>query len=192
MGGRVIFKPEVFDLGFRESVGFPFFPLPSVGFRVGLSPEGGRVKPLPDKGLALIVGGEGGDGGKDGASSCPVLSTEACGSSAIGAGGAMPEGAGGGKEDSSSSPKDGNGGAFSWSVLSVGTSISSAVEAGRFMPKGAGGGKEGSPSSPKDGIGGISSRSMLSISCSDESKGAGENWGRGGNRSSLFSEVCDS
>ena len=104
----------------------------------------------------------------------------------------MPEGAGGGKEDSSSSPKDGNGGAFSWSVLSVGTSISSAVEAGRFMPKGAGGGKEGSPSSPKDGIGGISSRSMLSISCSDESKGAGENWGRGGNSPSLSSEVCDS
>ena len=43
MGGRVIFKPEVFPLGFRESVGFPFFPTPSFGFRVGLSPEGGRV-----------------------------------------------------------------------------------------------------------------------------------------------------
>ena len=77
MGGRVIFKPEVFVLGFRESIGFPFFPLPSVGFRVVLSPEGGRVKPLPDdKGLALIGGGEGGDGGKDGASSGSLLSTE--------------------------------------------------------------------------------------------------------------------
>ena len=142
MGGRVIFKPEVFVLGFRESIGFPFFPLLSFGFRVGLRPEGGRVKPLSDEGLALIGGGDGGVGGKEGASSLSVFSTDSCASSTFGAGG--------GKEGSMS-PKEGNGGESSCSAILSSSSANGAGAGG--MPKGAGGGNEGSPSSPKEGHG---------------------------------------
>ena len=58
IGGRVIFKPVVLDLGLRESVGFPFLPPPSFGLRVGLRPEGGRVNP-GEGGLGDIGGGVG-------------------------------------------------------------------------------------------------------------------------------------
>ena len=59
IGGRVIFKPVVLDLGLRESVGLPFLPPPSFGLRVGLSPDGGRVNPA-EGGLGDIGGGVGG------------------------------------------------------------------------------------------------------------------------------------
>ena len=68
IGGRVIFKPVVLDLGLRESVGLPFFPAPSLGFRVGFKPEGGRV--IPSVGAEGTGGAAvGGDGGDVGASS---------------------------------------------------------------------------------------------------------------------------
>ena len=62
IGGRVSFKPLVLDLGLRESVGFPLFPAPSLGFRVGFKPEGGRVRPPV---------GEDGTGNGTGGINCP-------------------------------------------------------------------------------------------------------------------------
>ena len=46
IGGRVIFNPDVLDLGLRERLGLPFLPSPNFGFKCWFeSPDGGRVKP---------------------------------------------------------------------------------------------------------------------------------------------------
>ena len=58
IGGRVILSPVVFDLGFNERLGFPFFPALNLGFNVGLRPEGGRVRPP----VGATGGGAGGTG----------------------------------------------------------------------------------------------------------------------------------
>lgn len=218
MGGRVIFKPGVFDLGFKERVGFPFFPVLNFGLSVGFSPEGGRVNP-PADGFATMGLGEGGALGISsrvggvGASG----SSFSCGSSEIGAGGGrfgeggvISNGAGGGREGSSL-PNDGNGGVTSSTEFSASSSSESkgaGVNLGRggsrstlspvssdssergagAISDGAGGGREGS-SSPNEGRGGeISSSVFFDISLS-ASKGGGVKLGSGGRISASLSSV---
>ena len=117
MGGRVIFKPGDLDFGFRESVGFPFFPVLNFGLSVGFSPEGGRVNPPVDD-FATMGGGEGGalgifsgagGVGASGTSLSFVSSKMGAGGLMSGDGGAISNGAGGGREGSLL-PNDGKGG----------------------------------------------------------------------------------
>ena len=68
IGGRVIFNPVVlpFVLDFKESVGLPLAPPPSLGLRVGFRPpDGGFVK--PGFGAAGLGGAAGGGEGVLGA-----------------------------------------------------------------------------------------------------------------------------